>query len=99
MKFNMSHSDSESDISNHCPVPSTDQTRSQRVKGRVSVKKTSYRCKRSHVWNYFAHIEFSDGTIDRTKVKCNLCGRVLGYFSTTTNMSSHLKSRHYSVCA
>lgn len=42
----------------------------------------------SVVWNYFKKI-------DKQNVSCNLCGKTYKSSGNTTNLSTHLKTKHY----
>ena len=60
--------------------------------------KSRVQSKRSYVWDYYEH-PVTNGVIDKTKVRCLKCGEFKNYLSSTTNMITHLKSKHYHVMA
>ena len=53
---------------------------------------------RNVCWLFFHIGENADGKgPDKTKVHCNLCGRISNYHQTPSNMLSHLKTYHNKI--
>ena len=48
----------------------------------------------SKVWDYFGFMRTTDGVVDRTQVKCRICGTHLLYSSSTSNLNKHLRLKH-----
>ena len=53
----------------------------------------------SWVWNYFKYVKHEDDTENKGHVECQQCGHAQNYQSQTTNMASHMRTKHGDILA
>ena len=96
MSSDKTDQDNNSDKSNSNPNPANviSSKSDNNTKKKHAQPKTRIQSKRSFVWDFFEH-PVTNGVVDQSKVRCKKCGEVKNYSSSTTNMSTHLKSKHW----